>query len=44
MSKEEEDIDVVSEPESDADSDAGSIVTEDEIVDVNLDDVDLEEP
>lgn len=43
MSKEEEDIDVVSEPESDADSDAGSIVTEDEIVDVNLDDVDLEE-
>ena len=44
MSKEEEDMEVMSEPESDAESDAASIVTEDEIVDVNLDDVDLDEP
>lgn len=43
MSKEEEDMEVMSEPESDAESDAASIVTEDEIVDVNLDDVDLDE-
>ena len=42
MSKEEEDMEVISEPESDVESDAASIVTEDEIVDVNLDDVDLE--
>ena len=42
MSKEEEDMEVMSEPESDVESDAASIVTEDEIVDVNLDDVDLE--
>ena len=42
MSKEEEVIEVMSEPESDAESDAISIVTEDEIVDVNVDNVDLE--